>query len=153
MIRFIPFAICALLLSTSAYAQPRHHDLSQMRIVIETIEHSKQRYPTVGDWRVKPDGLHITVSKMSDPRYEFLVGMHEAIEAVLCQHAGISPAAVDRFDKAYEARRKPGDLSEPGDDPRAPYHHQHQVATSIEKRLAKQLDVDWAAYDREVSRK
>jgi hypothetical protein len=85
--------------------------------------------------------------------YEFLVGMHEAIEAVLCQHAGISPDAVDRFDKAYEARRKPGDLSEPGDDPRAPYHHQHQVATSIEKRLAKQLDVDWAAYDREVSSK
>jgi len=79
--------------------------------------------------------------------------MHEAIEAVLCQHAGISPAAVDRFDKAYEARRKPGDLSGPGDDPRAPYHHQHQVATSIEKRLTKQLDVDWAAYDREASSK
>jgi hypothetical protein len=33
-----------------------------MRIVIETIDHSKQRYPTVGDWQVKPDGLHITVS-------------------------------------------------------------------------------------------
>jgi hypothetical protein len=153
MIRFISFALCAPLLSTSAYAQPRHHDLSSMRIVIETIEHSKQRYPTVGDWQVKPDGLHITVSKMSDSRYEFLIGMHEAIEAYLAIRAGISPAAVDRFDKAYEARRKPGDLSEPGDDPRAPYHHQHQVATSIEKRLAKQLDVDWAAYDREVSSK
>jgi hypothetical protein len=100
MIRRIPFALCALLLSTSAYAQPRHHDLSPMRIVIETIEHSNQRYPTVGDWQVKPDGLHITVSKMSDPRYEFLIGMHEAIEAVLCQHTGISLAAVDKFAKS-----------------------------------------------------
>ena len=119
MVRCIPFALGALLLSTSAYAQPRHHDLSPMRIVIETIDHSKQRYPTGGDWQVKPDGLHVFVSKMSDQRYEFLVGMHEVIEAYLAIHAGISPAAVDRFDKAYEARRKPGDLSEPGDDPRS----------------------------------
>jgi NAD(P)-dependent dehydrogenase (short-subunit alcohol dehydrogenase family) len=49
---------------------------SPMRIGIETIEHSKQRYPTVGDWQGKPDGLHVYVSKMSDQRYEFLIGMH-----------------------------------------------------------------------------
>jgi hypothetical protein len=36
MIRCIHFALCALLLSTSAYAQRRHNDLSPMRIVIET---------------------------------------------------------------------------------------------------------------------
>jgi hypothetical protein len=124
-----------------------------LNIVVETNEQSKQSYPTVGDWQLRPDGLHIYVSKMSDQRYEFLVGMHEAIEAYLALHAGISPAAVNRFDKAYEAKGRPGDLSEPGDDPRAPYHRQHQVATSIEKRLAKQLGVDWAAYDREVSSK
>jgi hypothetical protein len=29
---------------------------------------------------------------MSDQRDEFLVGMHEAIEAYLCKHAGISQA-------------------------------------------------------------
>jgi len=53
MIRRIPFALGVLLLLTPANAQPRHHDLSPMRIVIETIDHSKQRYPTFGDWRVK----------------------------------------------------------------------------------------------------
>jgi hypothetical protein len=153
MIRCIPFALGVLLLLTPANAQPRHHDLSPMRIVIETVDQSKQRYATVGDWQVKPDGLHITVSKLSDPRYEFLVAAHEMIEAYLALHAGISPAAVDRFDKAYEARRKPGDLSEPGDDPRAPYHFAHAFATKIEKQLAKQLGVGWAAYDREVSSK
>ncbi len=45
---------------------------------------------------------------MSDPRYEFLIGMHEAIEAYLAIRAGISPAAVDRFDKAYDAKAQAG---------------------------------------------
>jgi hypothetical protein len=76
---------------------------------LETIDHSQQRYPTVGDWQIdKAGNLHITVSKMGDQRYEFLVGMHEAIEAYLAVHAGISSAAVDKFDEAYEATRKRG---------------------------------------------
>jgi hypothetical protein len=83
--------------------------IGPLKIVIETVDH--QRYPTAGDWQLKPDGLHILVSRMSDQRYEFLVGMHEAIEAYLCKQAGISQVAVDRFDQAYERRRKPGDDS------------------------------------------
>jgi hypothetical protein len=115
MIRLL-LALSALLLSVSAYAQPpRHHrDGKPLRIVIETIPHSQRRYPTVGDWQFDKAGdLHITVSKMSDQRYEFLVAAHEMIEAYLAIHAGVSPTAVDRFDKAYEANRKPGDDSEP----------------------------------------
>jgi hypothetical protein len=122
MIRLL-LALSALLLSVSAYAQPhRHHrDGKPLRIVIETVDHSKQRYPTVGDWQIDKAGdLHITVSKMSYQRYEFLVAAHEMIEAYLAIHAGVSPKAVDRFDKAYEANRKPGDDSEPGDDPSRP---------------------------------
>jgi len=72
------------------------------------------------------------------------------IEAYLAIHAGVSPAAVDRFDKAYEAKRKRGDDSEPGDDPKAPYYRQHQIATGIERLLAVELGVDWSTYDREV---
>ena len=81
-----------------------------LHVVIDTIPHSQQRYPTVGDWQVdKAGSLHITVSRMSDQRYEFLVGMPEAIEAYLAIHAGVSPEAVDRFDRVYEAKRKSGD--------------------------------------------
>jgi hypothetical protein len=135
----------------AAYSAQKHNDL---RIVIETIDHSKQRYPTVGDWQIgKAGNLHITVSKMSDQRYEFLVAAHEMIEAYLAIHAGVSPKAVDRFDKAYEANRKPGDDSEPGDDPRAPYHKQHVFAEKVERLLAAELGVDWQAYDHEVSSK
>ena len=86
-------------------------------------------------------------------RFEALIALHEAVEALLCEHAGISPAAVDKFDEAYEARRKKGDDSEPGDDPRAPYHKQHVFAEGIERLLATELGVDWPAYDKEVSSK
>ena len=134
--------------ATAASSAEKHRDL---HIVIETIDHSKQRYPTVGDWRIdKAGNLHIAVSKMSDQRYEFLLGMHEVIEAYLAIHAGVSPDAVDRFDKAYEAKRKPGDDSEPGDDPRAPYHREHLFATKVERLLAQELGVNWTAYDHEV---
>jgi len=57
------------------------------------------------------------------------------IEAYLAVHAGVSPAAVDRFDMAYEKRRKPGDDSEPGADPRAPYRRQHVFAEKIERLI------------------
>jgi hypothetical protein len=137
-----------LWLTPPAVAAEKHQHL---KIIIETVAH--QRYRTVGDWQVKPDGLHVTVSKMSDQRYEFLIGMHEAIEAYLAVHAGKSPAAVDRFDRAYEAKRKLGDDSEPGDDPRAPYNKQHVFAERIERLLVTELGVDWSAYDREVSSK
>jgi hypothetical protein len=90
---------------------------------------------------------------MSDQRYEFLIGMHEVIEAYLAIYAGVSPDAVDRFDKAYEAKRKPGDDSEPGDDPRAPYHREHVFASKVERLLAQELGVNWSVYDREVSSK
>jgi hypothetical protein len=76
---------------------------------------------------------------------------HEAVEAYLCKQAGVSQAAVDRFDQAYERRRKPGDDSEPGDDPKAPYHFAHVFATKVEHMIADQLRVNWGAYDREVS--
>ena len=137
--------------ATAASSTGKHRDL---HIVIETIDHSKQRYPTVGDWQIdKAGNLRIAVSKMSDQRYEFLIGMHEAIEAYLAVHAGVSPEAVDRFDRAYEAKRKAGNDSEPGDDPKAPYYRQHQIATGIERLLAAELGVDWSAYDHEVSTK
>jgi hypothetical protein len=65
----------------------------------------------------------------------------------------VSQAAVDRFDQAYEPRRKPGDDSEPGDDPKAPYHREHMFASKVERMLANHLNVNWGAYDREVSSK
>lgn len=137
-----------------------------MKILIKAIPHSEQRYPTVGDWyttstRTKDfdqkgsipdprDTLQIRVSIMSDWRYEALVAVHELCEALLCARAGVTPKMVDEFDLSFEANRVPGDQSEPGDDPKAPYFAQHQAATAIEKQFANYLGVDWAAYEKEV---
>jgi hypothetical protein len=164
-----------------------------MDITVNVIPHFEQRYPTTGDWRFyknwtrgngdEVEMLSIAVSEMGDWRYEFLIAVHEIIEAGLCKHAGIDEPTVKRFDELYEIRRTvnaggvyagedgpytmepttPGDLtelylifgcnciptadSEPGDDIHAPYYKQHQLATSVERMLTAELEVDWNAYE------
>ncbi len=119
-------------------------------VSIRVIPHKQHRYETVGDWQDTADGLMVTVSAMSDWRYEVLVGIHETVEAMLCKQRGIKEEDVTAFDVAYEARRPKGDESEPGDDPAAPYHREHVFATKIEKMFAEELGVDWEKYNAEV---
>jgi hypothetical protein len=133
-----------------AATQPAHAQVKP-RITVRVIPHEHQRYSTAGDWRFTRNGdLLISVSRMSDPRYETLLAAHELVEAILCRQAGVDARAVDAFDKHYEAHRKAGDVSEPGDQPAAPYHRQHQAATEIERALAALLGVDWKTYEKEV---
>src|SRR5690242_9026174 len=116
-----------------------------MKIVIETIPHEQQRYPTCGDYWLDPDGtLQIRVSKLPSPDQEHLIAVHELVEAILVGAAGIPFSAVDRFDKLFEAERESGKhgTAEPGDDPRAPYRNAHCVATGIERLVAGCLRVD-----------
>lgn len=132
-----------------------------MKIIIETILHDKQRYPTVGDWyfteEVRPEDspkkhevLHIKVSKLSDWRREMLVAVHELAEVLICKHRGISQEVVDDFDKKFESARHPDNEDEPGDDPAAPYAREHGIATGIERIMAAELDVNWKDYGDEV---
>lgn len=123
-----------------------------MRIIIETIPHEDQRYPTIGDWFYNEDGtLHIKVSTLSDWRREALIAIHELAEVLLCKHAGVTQEQVDAFDKEYESKRPPDDVeSEPGDDPKAPYSKQHCIATGIERVMAAELEVNWNQYADEI---
>jgi hypothetical protein len=121
-----------------------------MNICIKTIPHKEMRYETCGDWFYEGETLHIRVSKMSDWRYEFLVALHELVEVFLCRYSGVGQKQVDRFDIAYEKKRKEGDESEPGDSTKAPYRTQHCIATGIERIVAAFLGVVWADYDKEI---
>jgi hypothetical protein len=121
-----------------------------MNILLETIAHEAQRYPTVGDWVLDGDSIRIMVSKMEPEDYSFLVGLHELVEVWLCKKRGISQESVDAFDIEYEKKRSEGDESEPGDDPEAPYYREHQFATEIEKMMAAELGVDWEIYNSTV---
>jgi hypothetical protein len=118
-----------------------------MKILITTIPHAAQRYPTVGDWVWSGDGetLTITVSQMGSRRYEALVAVHELVEALLCREHGISTATADAFDRTYS-----GD-GEPGFAPDCPYRREHTEATVVEMHLAVAMGVDWDEYDAAVS--
>jgi hypothetical protein len=124
-----------------------------MKIVIETIPHEQQAYPTVGDWRFDADGtLQIKVSKLSDPRYEALIAVHELVEVLICKHEGIETETVDKFDKEFEAKRGPDNFDEPGDESTAPYAKQHCIATGVERILAAELGVSWKIYEEELEK-
>lgn len=122
-----------------------------MKILLKTIPHAEQRYPTVGDWIIHKNGsITIPVSDMRNEDYAFLVAIHELIEVWLCRKRGISQLSVDIFDIEYERNRKEGDSSEPGNHPDAPYFKEHLFASEIEVLLAKQLGVNWAQYESTV---
>ena len=123
-----------------------------MKIIIETIPHQSQPYPTVGDWRRDAEGtLRIRVSEEIGDRHALLVAVHELVEVALCEARGITTQAVDDFDRVFEANRPPGNFDEPGDAAAAPYRREHFFATNIERLLAAELGVDWPAYTAAVN--
>lgn len=117
-----------------------------MNITITTVKHEDQRYDTAGDWH---DGA-ILVSEMGNEDYEFLVALHELVEMHLCKKHGVTQEQVDAFDLQFDEERKNRShdpLDEPGNDGRAPYFHEHQLASIIEREMADKLGVDWNDYD------
>ncbi len=127
-----------------------------MKIIIETVPHAEQRYPTVGDWYFDDEKvLHIKVSGLNDMKQEMLVALHELIEAIICTGQGIEEQRLTDFDKQFEELRGlyPGIIGnqEPGNMISSPYYDAHQKATSIEIQLASYLGVDWDEYDTKVN--
>jgi hypothetical protein len=120
-----------------------------MKIIIETIKHSDQRYPTLGDWQTvrSPNNseIHIKVSETGIEPYNFLIAIHELVECFLCIDRKITDNQVDAFDNAFVPDER---FSEPGNHPAAPYYREHQIAEAIERLLAHELLVNWSIYDR-----
>ena len=124
-----------------------------MLIDVKVIPHNQQRYETVGDWYFNQDNnrLTIRVSSMRNRKYEFLVALHEQVEAMLCLERGICEKEITLFDMKFEAAREDGNTDEPGDDPAAPYKREHFFATSVERLMASELGVDWRLYEEAVN--
>jgi hypothetical protein len=109
-----------------------------MKITINNIPHSKQRYETLGDYWIDKEGvLHIVVSEFVDEDSSFVVGIHELIESWLCKKRGISFDGITQFDIDFKGE------GEPGDDPKSPYLKEHKFATKIEKMVCKELGIKW----------
>lgn len=146
-----------------------------MKIIIETIPHTQQRYPTVGDWyfqgpngearegNLATDTLVIRVSDLANWKEELCVALHELVEVAAAHAKGITVAQVDAFDMAFEQDRElrlksastQSDkdvilMDEPGDDPLCPIKREHSIATGIERILAAELGVDWHPYELKI---
>ncbi len=127
-----------------------------MKITIEIIPHGEHRIPdTVGDWQWGKENLLIHVSELGDWRYNAAVAVHELVEALLCRNDGVSQAAVDAFDTAYERERPPmgnpgWDKPEAGDAESSPYRDQHCFATAVERMLIAAFGLSWAEYEKSV---
>lgn len=123
-----------------------------MNLVVEKIPHSEQRYPTVGDWAFHTDVLEVKVSDLDNEVYEFLIGIHELVEAYLCKKHGVKEEDVSEFDIAFEAHRLEGNTDESGNHIDAPYRREHNVATIIEMFIAHELGVNWHDYGETVNK-
>jgi hypothetical protein len=122
-----------------------------MDIHIKVIPESEQRAEVNGaDWFFDDKGdLQVRVSPMSDWRREVLLGIHEAVEAIMCRHNGVTQQQVDAFDLEYD-KTHTFDVNA-GDEPAAPYVREHCLATAIERILCAELDVNWLQYDTELA--
>ena len=116
---------------------------------IHVVPPAQMRYASVGDWQHVNGTLTITVADTGDRRSTFLVELHELAEGYLCQMNGISEQAVDEFDETWDDA---SGYDEPGDDPRAPYHREHEAAMALERMAALLLGVDWPAHQARLDR-
>jgi len=122
------------------------------RILIETIPHCQQRYPTCGDYIFETNGdIRIWISDTGSDDYNFLVAIHETLEAYLTHKRGIREEDITAFDKKFEQNREKDNVDEPGDSYDAPYKNEHFFATNIERLLARELNVDWSTYDKTIN--
>ncbi len=121
-----------------------------MNIHITVVQRKDMRPEVDGaDWFFDSQGdLQVRICPMSNWRHEFLLGIHEAVEAAMCRYNGVSQKEVDEFDRKYDETHE-NDI-EAGDDPAAPYAREHCFATAIERILCAELGVHWSHYDREL---
>jgi hypothetical protein len=116
-------------------------------VKIDVVTAKAMRYRTVGDWFfTQPGFLTIEVADTGNWIYNLLVAVHELIEVILCEVAGISEKRVSEFDLAHQ------DDEDPGTHPKAPYHEQHITAMGIEMILAARAGVKWRIYEDALDR-
>ena len=122
-----------------------------MKVVIETIPHKDQRYPTEGDyWWDEEDGsLQIRVSVMGNPTSAWLTAIHELVEAFATGVCGISEPSITDFDTKFEKEREQGlhgSDEEPGDAVDAPYRDEHSIAEAVTRMLCGFLSIPYREY-------
>ena len=106
------------------------------------------RYPTWGDYYIMLDKIIFEVVDHKNDLYTMLTLIHEMVEYTLLEQRGVPIEKIDAFDIAFEKDpvliQKYG---EPGNDPTAPYYHEHQIAERVAKMMCKRLKIDYEQYN------
>ena len=124
------------------------------KILIKTIPHIFQEYPTVGNYKTMENETYILVSEMGNSFYETMVAIHEIIEEALTRKRGLSEQDILDFDLYYEKKREMGlvdENSEPGFSNDAPYRREHEFATAVEMQMCALVGESWTDYSNAVN--
>jgi len=121
-----------------------------MNIHILTVpnEEIKNRMGFTGaDWWFNDNGdLEVRVAaELKDWREAMSLAIHEAVEALMCKHNGVTVDQVDEFDSKFKDDNEI-DVNA-GDESDAPYRLEHTYATAVERIMTGVLGVDWKEYD------
>lgn len=114
------------------------------QIHIKFVPHIFQHYDSAGDFWEDENKWHVRISKTEDWRHSALVLVHEIVEMLLTKHHGVDWKDIDKFDTEGEGKDHP----DPGTLTSAPYWLEHSLATQIERKVAKMLNIDWKDYDK-----
>lgn len=123
-----------------------------MNIHILTVPNDEIRIRkgfTGADWWWNDNGdLEVRVAdSLTDWREAMALALHEASEALMSKHMGITVQQVDDYDEKFE-REHPGDgTTDVGDLHDCPYRVPHNYATAIERIFVGAVDVSWREYD------
>lgn len=127
----------------------------KIRINIESIPQSAQRYNTIGDyWYDEAGVLQVRVTEMQSEIYSKMVIIHELVEEAITKHRGLTEPEILAFDTYYETKRKMGMVSEdsePGFCNEAPYLREHTLATGIEMMMCALAGESWSDYEQTLN--
>lgn len=118
-------------------------------INIKFVEPDGQRYKTCGDYWETDNTIEIRITKQIESKRNLLILLHEMIEYILTEDAGIKEQDIMNFDLEWEKLAEPKE-DEPGNNKWAPYYNQHRIAENFERQLATLLQIDWFDYEEKL---
>jgi hypothetical protein len=125
-----------------------------LRIEFRVVDSSEMRDIQADDYWEDENGVwQFRVVRMGNLLYEIMVFAHALTEWAMCQVIGISEPEIKSFDDKFlaeQAEGKHGKDEEAGDDQLAPYRHEHQCATKVERLLARLFRIRWTTYCKAV---
>jgi hypothetical protein len=105
-------------------------------------------YPDIGSYKCNHDNspAFIGAADTGNDISNAAILLHEIIESFFCWLHGIKEEDISAFDKKFFAEEAAGIKhihDEPGNDPAAPYHTWHIVATNFERTFIEQCALTW----------